>query len=50
MVIDVNGNNDVFPYSNSGIYIDVKGSVIDDSNDFNGNHALFVEHGGFLGL
>lgn len=50
MVIEVNGNNDVFPYSNSGIYIDVKGSVIDDSNDFNGNHALFVEHGDFLGL
>ena len=52
MVVEVEDDNSPsgLPYSNSGIYIDVKGSEIDDRNDFNGNHALFVEHGDFLGL
>lgn len=50
MAVEVDDNSDGLPYCNSGIYIDVKGSKIDDSNDFNGNHALFVEHGDFLGL
>ena len=50
MVIMVDDKLNSLPYCNSGIYIDVKGSKIDDSNDFNGNHALFVDHGDFLGL
>lgn len=50
MAVEVDDNSNGLPYCNSGIYIDVKGSEIDDSNDFNGNHALFVDHGDFLGL
>ena len=52
MAVEVEDDNSPsgFPYCNSGIYIDVKGSKIDDTYDFNGNHALFVEHGDFLGL
>lgn len=50
MVVEVDDNSNSLPYCNSGISIDVKGSKIDDTHDFNGNHALFVEHGDFLGL
>ena len=50
MVVEVDDNSDGLTSCSSGIYIDVKGSEIDDSNDFNGNHALFVDHGDFLGL
>lgn len=50
MVVEVDDNSNSLPYCNSGISIDVKGSKIDDTYDFNGNHALFVEHGDFLGL
>lgn len=50
MVIMVDDKSYSLPYCNSGIYIDVKGSEIDDTYDFNGNHALYVEHGDFMGL
>ena len=50
MVIMVDDKSYSLPYCNSGIYIDVKGSEIDDTYDFMGNHALFVEHGDFMGL
>lgn len=50
MVVEVNGNYSDSPYSNSGMYIDVKGAKIDDSSNVNGNHAIFVGHGDFLGL
>ena len=50
MVIMVDDKSYNLPYCNSGIYIDVKGSKIDDTYDFMGNHALFVDHGDFMGL
>ena len=50
MVIMVDDKLNSLPYCNSGIYIDVKGSKIDDTYDFKGNHALHVEHGDFMGL
>ena len=50
MVIMVDDKSYSLPYCNSGIYIDVKGSGIDDTYDFMGNHALFVDHGDFMGL
>ena len=50
MVIMVDDKSYSLPYCNSGIYIDVKGSEIDDTYDFMGNHALFVDHGDFMGL
>ena len=50
MVIMVDDKSHNLPYCNSGIYIDVKGSKIDDTYDFMGNHALFVDHGDFMGL
>lgn len=50
IVIMVDDKSYSLPYCNSGIYIDVKGSGIDDNYDFKGNHALFVDHGDFMGL
>lgn len=50
MVIMVNDKLYSLPYCNSGIYIDVKGAEIDDTYDHMGNHALFVDHGDFMGL
>ena len=50
MVIMVDDKSYSLPYCNSGIYIDVKGSEIDDTYDYMGNHALFVDHGDFMGL
>lgn len=50
MAVRVDDKSYNLPYCNSGIYIDVKGSKIDDTYDFNGNHALHVEHGDFMGL
>ena len=50
MVIMVDDKLNSLPYCNSGIYIDVKGSEIGDTYDFMGNHALFVDHGDFMGL
>jgi len=36
---------------NVGVYIDVSGSrVIDDSTSFEGNHALYIEHGCITGF
>ena len=50
MVIMVDDKSYSLPYCNSGIYIDVKGSEIGDTYDYMGNHALFVDHGDFMGL
>lgn len=50
MSILVDDNAHSLPYCNCGIHIDVKGSGIDDTYDFMGNHALFVDHGDFMGL
>ena len=50
IAIMVDDDSYSLPYCNSGIYIDVKGSKIDDTYDFMGNHALFVDHGDFMGL
>ena len=50
IVIMVDDKSHSLPYCNSGIYIDVKGSEIGDTYDFMGNHALFVDHGDFMGL
>lgn len=50
MGVEVNGNYGDVPYNNSGIYINVKGARTGDDNAGYGNHAMYIEHGDFLGL